>query len=149
MFAAAYGMDRSQVAVAENLAPSPPEANVGTAAGKRDRARKLGDRHQYLTTDESEPGHTPIHLGILEAAMERHGLNPAKVAVKIRPLLKRKKAALKGDRSTIYRIVKGKTLRPQPAIRNALIEVLELKGDDVLIVQRGLGGAGQKSSEKT
>ena len=77
---------------------------------------------------------------ILTAAMERLGLNPPRLAREIQTMLKRRGLNNpKADRSTVYRILNGRTKRPNPAIRNALVEVLKLDVEDASTVQRGLG----------
>ena len=90
----------------------------------------------------AEPESTPAAVRIMLAAMEQQGLNPPKLAVRILAILSRtKQTKAKVDRTTVYRIVGGKTERPQPAVRNALIEALELSGEDATTVRRELGGA--------
>jgi hypothetical protein len=72
--------------------------------------------------------------------MERLGLNPPRLAREIQTMLKRRGLNKpKADRSTVYRILNGRTKRPNPAIRNALVEVLKLDVEDASTVQRGLG----------
>jgi len=86
---------------------------------------------------------------ILRTAMERHGLNPPKLAVKIRAILKRKRHDKpKVDRSTMYRILCGLTKRPNPAIRNGLIEALQLEGEDAETVRCRLGAPSTSTNSK-
>jgi hypothetical protein len=79
---------------------------------------------------------------IMKAAMERCGLNPPGLAKRVHEALKadakRRRSAEKPrtvDRSTIYRIVSGKIKTPNPAIRNALIGVLELLPDEIAAIK--------------
>jgi hypothetical protein len=83
---------------------------------------------------------------ILQAAMQRQGLTAPKLAAKIGRILQPKSPNLKADRATIYRIIKGQTKKPQPAMRNALIEVLQLEREERETVWRELGGAGAPPS---
>jgi hypothetical protein len=70
---------------------------------------------------------TPVAVRIMRSAMQQQGLTPPKLAVKILAILRRtRQTKIKVDRTTIYRIVGGKTRNPQPAIRNALIKALQL-----------------------
>jgi hypothetical protein len=83
----------------------------------------------------------PLTFQILTAAMDRHGLNGPKLAAKMRGILKRRgETKSKADRSTVYRILKRETKKPQPAVRNALIEALQLEGEDASTVRRELSG---------
>jgi hypothetical protein len=83
---------------------------------------------------------------ILQAAMQRQGLTVPKLAAKVGRILQPKSPKLKGDRAAIYRIIEGQTKKPQPAMRNALIEVLHLEGEERETVWRDLGGAGEPPS---
>ena len=92
---------------------------------------------------QSSVGKTPLTanpaVGIMRTAMFRQGLNAPKVATKVRAVLRQRPGQkLKVDRTTIYRILNGKTKRPDPTLRNALIEVLELTGEGAEIVMREL-----------
>jgi hypothetical protein len=95
----------------------------------------LGDTQTPASGEES----TGAAVRIMHAAMQQHGLNPPKLAVKIRAILRGTRSKAKVDRATVYRIVGGKTKKPQPAVRNALIEALQLKEEDATIVRRELG----------
>jgi hypothetical protein len=100
------------------------------------RARSLA--HRALRPESKPPASR-----ILIAAMGRLGLNAPQLARKIQTSLKgRGLTRLKVDRATVYRIVHGRTKRPNPAIRNALIEELQLQGEDAATVRRGLSGNG-------
>jgi hypothetical protein len=91
----------------------------------------------------TQPPHSakPDALGIMRAAMEQQGLNAPKLAVKTLQILSRRSNWRgKMDRSTIYRILEGKTKRPQPATTLALIEALQLTEGDAAIVHRSIGG---------
>ena len=88
-------------------------------------------------------------LRIMRAAMQQQGLNPPRLAVRILAILRRtKQAKATVDRTTVYRIVAGKTKRPQPGIRNALIEALQLTGEDARIVQREFDAGSPTIPEK-
>jgi hypothetical protein len=80
-------------------------------------------------------------LRIMRAAMQQQSLNPPQLAMKMQAILKRTRQA-KGtvDRTTVYRIVEGKTSRPHPGIVNALIDALQLTEEDATIVHRELCG---------
>jgi hypothetical protein len=79
-------------------------------------------------------------LQIMRTAMERHGLNPPKLAKEVRAVLKRRRVGkLKVDKATIYRILNGETRKPDPTLRNALIEVLKLSPEDAKVVVCELG----------
>jgi hypothetical protein len=92
---------------------------------------------------------TATHLRLLREAMDREGLNPPKLALKMQGILKRdNRKRPKVDRATIYRIMHGHTKKPQPEIREAMIKALALKGESASIVRRGLGGVGAHFSEK-
>jgi hypothetical protein len=81
----------------------------------------------------------PPALRIMHDAMQRRGLNAPKLASSIRVILRRQKQAkVKVDRTTIYRIMDGKTKRPNPEIAHALIEALELSEKDATIVRKAL-----------
>lgn len=83
------------------------------------------------------------YLQILHEAMDHKGLNPPKLAKKMRVILRRKKGnRTKVDRTTVYRIMQGDTKKPQPEVREALVEVLGLQGEKASQVRRGLGAAG-------
>jgi hypothetical protein len=60
------------------------------------------------------------------AAMRSQGLNPPRLAAKVRALLKRRGKKPKVDRSTIYRLVSGQTEHPDPEILSAVLEDLQL-----------------------
>jgi hypothetical protein len=77
----------------------------------------------------------------MRVAMLQQSLNPPQLAMKMQEILKRTRQA-KGtvDRTTVYRIVEGKTLRPHPGIVNALINALQLTEEDATIVHRELCG---------
>jgi hypothetical protein len=78
-------------------------------------------------------------VGIMRAAMFHQGLNPPKVATKVRAVLRQTSGQRpKVDRTTIYRILNGKTKRPDPSLRNALVKVLKLTVEDAEIVKREL-----------
>jgi len=78
---------------------------------------------------------------IIRAAMQQQGLNPPRLAVKMQAILKRTRQA-KGtvDQTTVYRILAGKTKRPQPGIINALIEALQFTEEDARLVHREFCG---------
>ena len=78
---------------------------------------------------------------IMRDAMQQQSLNPPQLAMKMQAILKRTRQA-KGtvDRTTVYRIVEGKTSRPHPGIVNALIDALQLTEEDATIVHRELCG---------
>jgi hypothetical protein len=83
------------------------------------------------------------YLQILREAMDQQGLNPPKIAKGIQTILRRKTGKRpKADRSTVYRIMQGYTKKPDPEVREALIQVLKLQKEKAPIVRRGLGGAG-------
>jgi hypothetical protein len=119
-----------------------PLANDGTIAHVfKESAEFCEDLAARANT--SCASHEPHHLRILKTAMDHKNWNPPKLAAAIQVILKRKKGRWpKVDRTTVYRIIAGETKKPQPAVRNALIEALELKGKEASIVQRGLGGLG-------
>jgi hypothetical protein len=97
---------------------------------------RLGDTQTPASGEEC----TAVAVRIMQAAMQQQGLNPPKLALKILAILRRAmQSKAKVDRTTVYRIVGGKTKKPQPAIRNALIEALQLKEEDATIVRRELG----------
>jgi hypothetical protein len=88
-------------------------------------------------------------VAILRDAMEKHGWNVAKLAAMIQTFLRRKRVSKpKGDKTAIYRILSGETKKPNPAIRNALIEVLGLEPRGALVVRHQLGGVEPPSSDK-
>jgi hypothetical protein len=63
----------------------------------------------------------------LLAAMRRQGLNPPQLALLVQAEIKRRRVTkLKVDRTTIYRLVNGKTRHPNPIIRSAVLAVLKL-----------------------
>ena len=63
----------------------------------------------------------------LLAAMHRQGLNAPRLALLVGSVLRKRGVTKpKVDRATIYRLVHGKTRRPDPSIRNAVLEVLKL-----------------------
>jgi hypothetical protein len=63
----------------------------------------------------------------LRVAMLRQGLNVPRLASQVRAVLKRRGGTkLKVDRTTIYRLVRGQTKHPDPAIWSAVCEVLKL-----------------------
>ncbi len=78
---------------------------------------------------------------IIRAAMQQQGLNSPRLAVKMQAILKRTRQA-KGtvDQTTVYRILAGKTKRPQPGIINALIEALQFTEEDARLVHREFCG---------
>jgi hypothetical protein len=83
------------------------------------------------------------YLQILQAALDGHGWTIPQLANKIREILKSTgQNRQKADRATIYRIMRGATKRPQPALRNALIKALALEDDQALRVVRALGASG-------
>jgi hypothetical protein len=108
---------------------------------QRTRASSLSNKHTARgaapapATSETDPRR------IMRAAMQQQGLNPPKLAVKMLAILRRTRQA-KGtvDRTTVYRIIEGKTKRPQPGIINALIEALQLTEEDARIVHHELCG---------
>ena len=62
-----------------------------------------------------------------QEAMTAEGLNAPSLASKIRVLLRSKgHTKAKVDRSTIYRILSGETISPDPLIWHALVEILRL-----------------------
>jgi hypothetical protein len=84
----------------------------------------------------------PKPLGALECiseAMTQLSLNSPKLTDKVHALLKRKRVTgLKADRTTVFRVVRGNTKWPNPALRDALIEVLQLPADRAAIVRNAL-----------
>lgn len=63
----------------------------------------------------------------LLAAMRRQGLNAPRLALQVKTVLKRRGVTkVKADRTTIYRLLHGKTKRPHPAIWSAVCDVLNL-----------------------
>ena len=97
---------------------------------------------ENLSTGPQAPSPPQIPPGALDfilEAMNHRSLNVPKLATEIRALLRRKRMSrLKADRATIYRIVRGRTKWPNPALRDALIEVLRLPADKVEIVRHAL-----------
>jgi hypothetical protein len=90
-------------------------------------------------SSSAQDGSKPAVCQILRSAMERQGLNVPKLVVKIRETLRRKRQTKpKVDRSTVYRMVAGKTKWPDPVIRSGLIEALQLEGEDASTVRRAL-----------
>jgi hypothetical protein len=85
-------------------------------------------------SNPKEPASTAVH--VIQKAMRDSGLNPATLATKIRPILRREKSRLKADRSTLYRIAEGITKNPGPALVKALIEALQLKLDEAAVLHR-------------
>jgi hypothetical protein len=85
-------------------------------------------------SNSEEPASTAVQ--VIQKAMTGIGLNPASLARKIRPILKRRNLKLKADRSTVYRIAAGTTKNPGPGMVSALIEALELKPDQAAILHR-------------
>lgn len=105
-----------------------------------DRSNQPEAAHHLVTAAAAL---TTSCLQILREAMDQQGLNSPGIARKIQAILKPKKGnRLKVDRTTVYRIVQGRTTRPQPEVREALIEVLGLTREKASIVRRGLGGTG-------
>jgi hypothetical protein len=128
----------------EKLAPPPGDSVPLTAsplpevAAAKDDPSNQTEPNDNLVTPAAQP--MPDHLRILADAINNQGLNPPKLAEKMQAILKRdKKDRDKADRTTVYRIVQGETKKPQPAIREALIEALELNKEQAAIVRRGLG----------
>jgi hypothetical protein len=69
----------------------------------------------------------PAPVNAMEAAMIQKGWNAPRLAAEVRAVLKRRGMTnLKVDRTTIYRLVTGKTKRPDPQIRSVVEEILEL-----------------------
>jgi hypothetical protein len=63
----------------------------------------------------------------LLAAMHRQGLNAPRLALLVRSVLRKRGVTKpKVDGATIYNLVHGQTRRPDPSIRNAVLEVLKL-----------------------
>lgn len=90
-------------------------------------------------TPVAEPQSASPVVRIMQRAMHERGLNAPKLTGTIRAILKRYKSKkVTVDRSTIYRIVSGETQKPQPALVKALIEALQLSGEDASIVQSEL-----------
>jgi hypothetical protein len=88
----------------------------------------------------------PVASQILSSAMGRKGLNVPNLTVQLREMLRRKRQSKRTvDRSTVYRIITGTTKQPDPAIRNGLIEVLQLEGEEASTVRRELSRGGQKA----
>jgi hypothetical protein len=59
--------------------------------------------------------------------MQLKGLNVPRLALQVRTHLKKLGITkLKVDRTTIYRLVNGKTKRPDPAILRAFCDILDL-----------------------
>jgi hypothetical protein len=70
---------------------------------------------------------------IMKTAMDRQGLNPPALAKRVQAAVNRRRKGqktLKVDRSTVYRIISGETKKPNPAIRNAIIEELKLSPEE-------------------
>ena len=134
----------SREAVTESRSRGEPAKEARTESRQPTPQQQQPD--QEHTADHLVPAAVPLAtscLQILREAMDQQGLNPPKLAGKIQAILKRKKGKQpKADRSTVYRIMKGITKKPQPKVREALIEALGLKGENASIVRRGLGGTG-------
>ncbi|MGD0777947.1 MAG: hypothetical protein ABSC05_34615 [Candidatus Solibacter sp.] len=97
------------------------------------------------TNETEHPGGFEIQsvansaVRIMQAAMDRLGLNAPRIAKLIRAQLKPVPGLkLKVDRTTVYRILHGQTKNPDPAIRKALIEVLKLTNEEQQVVVRAL-----------
>jgi hypothetical protein len=87
------------------------------------------------------PETTSEAVRIMRAAMQQLGLNPPKLAVRMLAIMRRaRQTNAKVDRTTVYRLVEGKTKKPQPRLRNALIEALQLPEEAATIVRRELCG---------
>jgi hypothetical protein len=136
------------------------KAEAHNAARLAERAKdKAWNQQRVSSGDHSKDPHesglsvppkgNSVAQQILRSAMERHGLNPPKLAVRIRAILKRKgHNKPKVDRSTTYRILSGQTKRPNPAIKNGLIEALQLEGEDAEIVRLRLGGPSTSTNSR-
>jgi hypothetical protein len=121
------------------LTACPPQG-ITERAIMDDRSNQPEAAHHLVTA--AAPLTTSC-LQILREAMDQQGLNSPGIARKIQAILKPEKGnRLKVDRTTVYRIVQGRTTRPQPEVREALIKVLGLTGEKASIVRRGLGGTG-------
>lgn len=105
-----------------------------------DRAAESWKLQELAASTKSVSGSAPINdrrarvqrdspkANPLAEAMTREGLNVPQVTAKVRALLnKRGVRRLKIDRSTIYRLVWGLTKHPNPMIRKAVLEVLNLE----------------------
>jgi hypothetical protein len=78
-------------------------------------------------------------LQILNAAAAELSLNPPKLARKVNEFFARKRLKERVDRTTVYRILSGRTKRPSPATVNALIHLLKLPPESAQVVRRQLG----------
>jgi hypothetical protein len=113
----------------------PTDCDIGTAAtdacGSEDSTQSC---ISLLTTMQSEA------VEMLRNAMTMSsGLNPPRLARKIRTMLGLKGTTNKFDRATIYRFFAGKTKKPHPDILNGIIEALELGPGPAEFVRRAFG----------
>jgi hypothetical protein len=96
----------------------------------------------YAETDQARAFRKyrePDALQILNDAKGNQSLNPPKLAREINAYFARKRSKQRVDRATVYRILTGKTTRPNPATVNALIHVLKLPPQSAQVVRRQLG----------
>jgi hypothetical protein len=116
------------------------KAEAHKLAQKMQRSRGAS-RSNQPTASGAAPAAGGVALRIIRAAMQQQGLTQPRLAVKMQAILKRTKQA-KGtvDQTTVYRILAGKTKRPQPGIINALIEALQFTEEDAQIVHNEFCG---------
>ena len=88
-------------------------------------------------------------LEILRNAMEGQGLNPPALARKIAKRLTKRRRTAKFDRSTMYRILNGQTMKPHSLILHGIIAVLELDWESEEIVRREFGTFRPERSPKS
>ena len=115
---------------------------IGRVEHWKAEARQRVYEHQKNGEQSGDDEATSVAQILCDAAA-RQGLRAPDLAQKVRkrlnPALK-----LKADRTTIYRILSGETTNPKPAIKNALIDALQLEGEQAEIVRTGLSAAKKK-----
>jgi hypothetical protein len=89
-----------------------------------------GVKSASTTVGGSMQGSGKAPINAMEAAMMQEGWNAPRLAAKVRAVLKsRGITKLKVDRTTIYRLVTGKTKRPDPRIRSVVEAILKLPAE--------------------
>ncbi len=119
-----------------------------SSGDRQDDVRTTGGMRAAMEASE-KPEAAREAMAILRNAMDKHGWNVARLATMVQAFLRRKRVSKpKADKTAIYRILSGETKKPNPAIRNALIAVLELEPREASVVQHQLGAAAPPSSDK-
>jgi hypothetical protein len=130
---------RIKTATSDSRVGAPPKFRDPVSPDTEPQKPRVLDNQSTASFSPAAQAKPPGALEIISEAMIRRSLNVPKLAAEIRALLRRKRVArLKADRATIFRIVCGDTKWPNPALRDALIEVLQLPAAEAEIVRHAL-----------